>query len=197
MKNTVKTIICAVLSVLALLAFAACDDGDTPMITTPVVSASDTQTPEVPQDTQAGADDTSAPVTPSESYSLTYKNVKIIPGAEIAPIVAALGQPQNYMESPSCAFTGLDKIYTYPHFMIYSYPMNNVDYVYMVTLTDDIVSTDEGVKIGTDISSAVTAYGNNYKEEFGTYYFTKGKSQIWIKTENNLIKDITYAAVVD
>ena len=88
---------------------------------------------------------------------MTYKNVKIIPGAEIAPIVAALGQPQNYMESPSCAFTGLDKIYTYPHFMIYSYPMNNVDYVYMVTLTDDIVSTDEGVKIGIDISSAVTA----------------------------------------
>ena len=67
MKKTVNTIICTVLSVLALFAFAACDDGDMPMITTPVVSASDTQTPDGPQDTQAGAADTSASVTPAES----------------------------------------------------------------------------------------------------------------------------------
>lgn len=196
MKKIINRIICIALAAMMCIGFASCDNGDSPVVPGPdITTSTNTGTPGYPANSTNAA--TSAPSVHAEAYTFTYKNVKITPNAELAPIIAALGTPQGYVESPSCAFTGLDKIYTYPHFMIYSYPKDNVDYVYMVFFTDDIVGTDEGLKIGMTATDATRLYGTNYEDKFGTYYFTKGKTQISVKTEGGAVKEITYIAITE
>ncbi len=45
---------------------------------------------------------------------------------DVAPILSGLGNYNNYAESPSCAFKGLDKIYSYSGFDLYTYPKGSV-----------------------------------------------------------------------
>ena len=49
-------------------------------------------------------------------------DVQIVIDAEAEPIVEALGEPKSYFEAASCAFEGLDKIYTYGGFEVNTYP---------------------------------------------------------------------------
>ena len=50
---------------------------------------------------------------PTPTYAYQSGDVKIAIDADAAPILAALGEWRDYSESASCAFTGLDKVYTY------------------------------------------------------------------------------------
>ncbi len=96
---------------------------------------------------------------PTPTYAYQSGDVKIAIDADAAPILAALGEWRDYAESASCAFVGLDKVYTYAGFEIQTYPMNGKDYVYMVALYDDTVATPEGVRIGSSADAVVAAYG--------------------------------------
>ena len=44
---------------------------------------------------------------------MVFRDVEIVPGAEMQPVLDRLGEPRKYFESESCAFKGLDKVYTY------------------------------------------------------------------------------------
>ena len=82
----------------------------------------------------------------------------------MAPILAALGQWRDYAESASCAFEGLDKVYTYAGFEIQTYPEGEKDFVYIIVLQDDTVATEKGVRIGATKEAVIAAYGTPDKE---------------------------------
>jgi hypothetical protein len=92
-------------------------------------------------------------------YVFAVGEVSIAIDAKAAPILESLGAWKDYAESPSCAFEGMDKVYTYAGFEVQTYPMNGKDYVYMVMLYDDTVATPEGVRIGQDTAAVTAAYG--------------------------------------
>ena len=83
-----------------------------------------------------------------KGYAFISKDVVIEMDEEAAPIIEALGEPLSYFEAASCAFEGLDKIYTYSGFEINTYPGKDKDYISSVILKDDSVTTVEGVAIG-------------------------------------------------
>ena len=58
------------------------------------------------------------PPEETKTYTFTNGTTKIAINADAAPILAALGQWRDYAESASCAFEGLDKVYTYAGFEI-------------------------------------------------------------------------------
>ena len=66
---------------------------------------------------------------------------------DASAVVEELGEADDYFESESCAFEGLDKVYTYPGFTLNTYPVDDKDYVLSVVFRDDTVSTDEGISI--------------------------------------------------
>jgi hypothetical protein len=99
------------------------------------------------------------PEVPGTNYAFRSGNTEIAIDADAAPILASLGEWRDYAESASCAFEGLDKVYTYAGFEVQTYPMNGKDYVYMVMLYDDTVATPEGVRIGQDTAAVTAAYG--------------------------------------
>ncbi len=97
-------------------------------------------------------------------YLFAANGVSVAIDAEAGPITEQLGEPVSYFESESCAFEGLDKIYTYSGFELDTYPKGGKDYVSAVVLTDDTVSTPEGIAIGDSAEKVKEAYPGEYTE---------------------------------
>ncbi len=87
-----------------------------------------------------------------------FGNAEIGIDDDMADVLAKLGEPLKYFEAASCAFKGLDKTYTYSGFIITTRPEGDKDFVNSILLTDDSVSTPEGIYIGCSKEKAIAAY---------------------------------------
>jgi len=113
-------------------------------------------------------------------------------GGPAAPIIQALGEPINYFESPSCAFDGIDKIYVYNGFELFTFPVDGEDFVLSVNLTDDSVTTNEGIYLGMALDKVIAAYGEDYTQLLGQYTYSSGGATLSFLIENDKIVVITY-----
>lgn len=125
----------------------------------------------------------------SGSISLTVDMVA-------APVINALGEPKSYFEAPSCAFMGVDKIYTYSHFEIDTYPDGGTDKISMILFLDDLVTTPEGICIGMTIDDIKRVYGNGYEEVNGAYVYKKNNTKLTFLVKNGEISSIEYTSMV-
>ena len=66
----------------------------------------------------------------SKTYTFTSGTTKIAIDANVAPILASLGEWRDYAQGPSCGFPGLEKLYVYGGFEINTYPQGEKDFVY-------------------------------------------------------------------
>ena len=126
------------------------------------------------------------------NFTAGESNVEITPNLEAAPIIAALGEPLEYVESPSCGFEGMDKTYKYNGFVIDTITLSGVDYIYIVQITNDLVTTPEGVYIGMTSDEIKTVYEGKYtvKDNNIIVTFTNGMMTCFIK--NGVCTNITY-----
>ena len=162
---------------LALTAFlfvlSACGDDDG-VVTLP------------PEDTGTPADNT---------YFFVYQGTTVRPGdlwsGKAGGLLAKLGEPVSSSSSPSCAFQGLDKTFTFPGFIVLTYPDNDNDYVLNIQFTDDSVTTPAGIRIGSTEADLTAAYGTGQKNGNAVVY-TQGKTQIAAVVENGTIKNLNY-----
>lgn len=74
--------------------------------------------------------------------------------------VDLLSEEPDYFESASCAYDGMDKIYTYDNYVVTFYEGDGYDGIQLITLTSDLVSTSEGVCIGSSYDDVIAAYGD-------------------------------------
>ena len=132
-----------------------------------------------------------------ETYYFENKGVKIALKAPTAPILAALGEPLNYFEAPSCAFEGMDKIYTYAGFEIHTYTQDKVDYVFSVLFTDDSVKTREGIALAATLEDVTAKYGKDYVESDGQYTYSAGDCQLSFLLEDGGVVSIEYSVKSD
>lgn len=102
-----------------------------------------------------------------------------------------LGEPAQYYEAKSCAFEGLDKIYTYPHFEINTYPVQEKDYISSIVLLDDLCTTKEGAYIGMGFSSLKEIYGEPM-EQNGFFCYEKDGMLLKFVIEEDQIRSISY-----
>lgn len=129
-----------------------------------------------------------------KAFTFVHNNVKITPNDLVDPLVAALGSDYTYYESPSCAYIGLDKCYVYKGFSIYTYPDDKgVDHVLQIVLTDDSLSTPEGLLIGDAAQKVIELYGEDYEESDGSYAYTRGKTCLMIIIKNDRVQSIQYS----
>ncbi len=130
-------------------------------------------------------------------FTFKLKGADIQLHAKMASIVDALGEEDNYFESESCAFQGLDKVYTYGSVVISTYPVDKVDYVYSIELKDDTVETPEGIYIGSSKDDVTAAYGTPSSETESAYIYKKGESQLNIMFEGDSVASIVYMAITE
>ena len=129
----------------------------------------------------------------ADVFTFTYHDVRIALKDEMAPIVKKLGEPKKYFESESCAFKGLDKVYTYDGVVIRTYPQDNVDYVLSVEFKDDTVATEEGVSIGDTRQKVEKAYGKTEETSARSATYAKGGVVLSvIFGEDDTVSSITY-----
>ncbi|MCL2708155.1 MAG: hypothetical protein FWF03_03460 [Defluviitaleaceae bacterium] len=129
----------------------------------------------------------------SGGFVFEYKGEKILLGDEINDVTDRIGEARSVFESPSCAFDGIDRIYSFPGFEIYTYPEGETDIVYLIYFRDDSVATPEGIYLGLTIDEAIAAYGDGYAHEFGQYAYLINRTWLKFLTDGDKnIEAITY-----
>lgn len=145
-----KKILLTILALGLALGLGACDGESAadPTPAAPSTGVSATPAPSGGETEEAFA----FPVAAAEDYVLRVDQ-------DMAQALEALGEPKSYFEAASCAFDGLDKTYTYSGFTVTTRPEEAGDFVNSILLTDDSVTTAEGVYIGCTAQEVTAAYG--------------------------------------
>lgn len=133
----------------------------------------------------------------ADSFVFEYEGTEISVNQEMAGVLEALGEPNSYFEAASCAFEGLDKMYTYSSFEIDTYPEGDKDYISCIYFKDDMVQTQEGVSLFMTQADMESAYGTDYEMDNGAFVYTKGNGQLSFIIENDEIVSIEYKTMVD
>jgi len=128
----------------------------------------------------------------SDSFKFTYSGTTVNINTDVAPVLAALGSDYNYFESDSCAYQGKDKVFTYPHFAIYTYPDGDTDMVSSIELKSDVAATEEGIRLGATQADVTAAYGDNYEEVSGVFKYTKGDCVLSFIFSDGEVSGIVY-----
>ena len=115
---------------------------------------------------------------------------------DMAIVAEQLGEPNSYFEAASCAFEGLDKIYTYASFEIETYPQDTADCIKSIVLKDDTVSTVEGVSIGDSEDKVRETYGVPSEESTGRLVYQKEKTNLVFVVNSGVVISIEYASMV-
>ena len=139
----------------------------------------------------------SAASSSSEGFSFTSGSTKIEMNADASAIVDELGDPDDYFESESCAFEGLDKVYTYPGFHLNTYPVDDKDYVLSVDFMDDTVETDGGISIGSTKDEVTEAYGEPAEETSSSLVYEKGDTEMTIGLDGDSVSSLEISAVTE
>jgi hypothetical protein len=130
-------------------------------------------------------------------YEFVSNGVKIQMLAPAETVLSELGEENTYFEAESCAYQGMDKIYTYNGFEVRTNEIEQKDYVTSVLLIDDSISTPEGVALFMTKEDMIAAYGDNYTEESGLCTYTMGETKLSFLISDNEITSIEYTAVVE
>ncbi len=129
-----------------------------------------------------------------DGYTIAVSGTTVAIDAPMASLTEKLGEPTKYFESQSCAFQGLDKVYTYGSVVIRTYPQDEVDYVLSIELKDDTVSTAEGVYIGDTKGRVIEVYGEPASSTDVSVSYTKGGTVLSFFFEGDAVTSITYSA---
>ncbi|MBR5969396.1 MAG: hypothetical protein IK016_03520 [Lachnospiraceae bacterium] len=187
MKRNIQGIFAACMAAL-VFSLSACGGGD---------SGTAQSTAAVTTQEQSGG----AQAAADEGYAFFPKGVasannpQIRMDMKMEELLTALGEPNSYFEAPSCAFDGVDKTYTYSNFVIDTYPVDGVDLVSRVFLSNDLVSTSEGLAIGETKQKMIDLYGDSYETNGTECIYTKGSMKLRVIIEDEKVKTITYTSI--
>jgi len=150
------------------------------------------------QDVAAGGgdDEGAQPDGGAEIFAFAYRDFVIKLDQDITEVLDALGEPLGYLEAPSCAFDGIDRIFSFAGVQIHTYPVEGRDLVHTISLRDDSVSTMEGIYLGESPEAVFRAYGNDYEQEFDMYTFTRGLTTLAFLIEDDMVVAITYWLII-
>ena len=129
------------------------------------------------------------------AYIFRAGEVSIAIDAQAAPILEALGAWKDYAESPSCAFEGMDKVYTYAGFEIETYCLDGVDYIASVRLLDDTFKTQKGITIGSTKEAVIEAYGEPAESGELSLIYQDAGMKLQFLLRDGVVCDIQYLKV--
>lgn len=130
------------------------------------------------------------------TLSIKYDNVEVTPGKEFK--AEQIKEEANVSEIQSCAFDGMDKVYTYENFEVTVASVDGKDTIYSVYFDNDEVATTEGVRVTDTKDKMIEKYGTEYKEELGNKYIYKdGNVELSFIIENDIITAIEYTLVTE
>lgn len=182
------------LSIEMIMLLSAC--GSSTKVIEGEVKINPTENSEVESITTEETKDEETEELQYKGYVFIYNDIVIEIDTEAAPVIEKLGEPNSYFEAASCAFEGIDKMYTYNSFEVDTYPMNNVDYISSVIFKDDSVMTAEGIEIGDSVDKVTEIYGNDGENESGMLVFEKDKIKLCFIIQKDCVASIEYRSTI-
>ncbi len=180
-----RNLLCGLLALAMVLALSACGGKE------PSKSSGGGQT-----------DQTSQPAQPDQSaqpggadvaeYVFRAGDTTVSIDQDMVEVLSALGEPKEYFEAESCAFEGMDKTYTYSGFVITTRPDGEKDFVNSIALTDDSVTTPEGLYIGSAAADITAAYGECAGATDTFFPYTKGNTALNFVLSGGKVISIEY-----
>lgn len=128
----------------------------------------------------------------ADGFVFEYNSIPLYMDEGMTDVLQKLGEPRKTFEAPSCAFDGMDKIFSYAGIEIRTYAEEDVDYVFMIDLKDDSVVTSEGIGLGNSLDEVLSVYGDTYEQELGLYTYAKGNTYLSFLIEEDEVKAISY-----
>ena len=109
-------------------------------------------------------------------------------------VIEKLGDPIDLVETPSCGGgEEPDREYTYAGFKFNTVNENGLNKIVKIVLTDDSVSTPEGISIGDGRDAVIEVYGDNFTENAsGTLIYTDGSTKLMIGIKDGAVSAIHY-----
>ena len=110
-------------------------------------------------------------------YRVSCGSGYILPGMKESDMKALAGEPMVYNEIKSCAYEGMDYVYTYSGFVSYVNELKGEKKITKIVIYDDTVKLAEGIAIGSSRSEIEGKYKKPDSENKG-YMIYKGKNTI-------------------
>ena len=168
-----KRIICAIVAILSLVTFTACNEE--------AVESTD----------EAASKDVSG-----VEYYVEYRGQKITMGADAEAIITGLGEYQSKKEIGDCGGLGAQVRYSYPSVDVYvleSKTDGNV--IDEISFRDDGITTPEGVFIGMTVAEAKGKLGTPTKESDTVIEYAGAKFVLVITISDGKVNKIDYLNV--
>lgn len=178
-----KGIVCAMLVAGCLL--TACGEEEK-VITGDVTNIS-------AEDTENKTDDTANDdAQEKKGYVFVTEGVSIAIEEDAQSVLSQIADPQSVYESASCAFGDLDKVYTYDGFEINTYTMDGGEYISLIILRDESVTTAEGIGIGNTVEEVGDVYGTPDVEENTMITYAKDHMKLCFFIQDDEVISIEY-----
>lgn len=178
--------------VVSLLTLAGCGDSEKVI----EGGAADPASSSVETEETSGAPQESENEVQVKGYVFEFQDAVAVVDADVTTVTDVLGEPLSYYEAASCAFNGLDKIFTYSGFNIETYPQDDADYISGIILKDDSVATPEGVSIGDTREKVEEAYGTEYADENGMLVYEKDGMKLCFILQEDEVISVEYRSTV-
>ena len=132
-------------------------------------------------------------------FAFMYNDVLIKMNQNMKEVISELGEPSGYLDAPSCAFDGMDRIFSYPNIQIYTYPVGDEDFIHTIGFINDTLRTTEGgIRLGSNIDDVLNAYGDDeYEYETGMYTFKRGLTRLEFIVTDDEVRGISYRYHLD
>lgn len=139
------------------------------------------------------------PNAEANNFFFKYNDVKVVIGITIDKVLSGLGNNYTIQEAQSCAGQGtaLNYIFNGGSFTIETTPAGSANYITMIALGDDSVSTAEGIFIGNSVAQVKAAYGDPIADSTEeSLMYDKGSSRLTfvIDAEEQKVTSIFYQA---
>jgi len=133
-------------------------------------------------------------VLTSWAYSFETDDIEISMSQDVSLLLSKLGKAENYYEAQSVKHQGKEKVFTYKGFELSTYPSGDNDYVKSIWFLDEETTTKEGIHIGSTIQEMKEAYGDDCREEKGSYIYSSEETVLTFYTKKDQVSGIEYKA---
>jgi hypothetical protein len=119
------------------------------MVLTMVLALCACATAGTPATTEATQNNQNTGNTTPVGYTFTYNDCQFGVDMIADDVLAKLGTPKDQYTSESCAFGGEDTVYYYSSIQVSTNNEYGYERIYSIYLEDDLVSTEEGISVGS------------------------------------------------
>lgn len=111
-------------------------------------------------------------------YYIVVDDVEVYIGATQEETIECITEEPDYFEAESCAYEGMNYIYTYNNYTLTFFDEGDDVVVECITLQNDIVETGEGAYIGQSREEIEAIYGTDYEGDDTAIVYTKDSSEM-------------------